>query len=156
MAGRSGGGRLTEEILDPIDHLAPLQNRIAMEVGETAKLDQLLLGQVARMWHRHLDQDHVVSTAASVESLCGGMVSTAFLSYLMRICQRENAAVQYALLTAAYALPGSIAGSFSGFVTENVGYSTYFALTAAMAIPAFAVLPWAAKRIEAEVVRRPD
>jgi PAT family beta-lactamase induction signal transducer AmpG len=88
-----------------------------------------------------------VYAAASVESLCGGMVSTAFLSYLMRICQRENAAMHYALLTAAYALPGSVAGSFSGFITENVGYATYFALTAAMALPAFAVLPWAAKRI---------
>lgn len=88
-----------------------------------------------------------VYAAASIESLCGGMVSTAFLSYLMRICQRENAAVQYALLTAAYALPGAVAGSFSGFITEGVGYSAYFALTAVMALPAFAVLPWAAKRV---------
>ena len=88
-----------------------------------------------------------VYTAALIESLCGGMVSTAFLSYLMRICQRENAAVQYALLTAAYALPGSLAGSFSGFITESVGYATYFAFTAALALPAFAVLPWATKRI---------
>jgi PAT family beta-lactamase induction signal transducer AmpG len=39
--------------------------------------------------------------AALIESLCGGLASAAFLSYLMNICQREHAAVQYALLTAA-------------------------------------------------------
>jgi PAT family beta-lactamase induction signal transducer AmpG len=89
-----------------------------------------------------------VYAAALVESFCGGLVSTAFLSYLMRICQRENAAVQYALLTAAYALPGSVAGSLSGVITESMGYAHYFALTAAMALPAFALLPRAARRID--------
>ena len=88
-----------------------------------------------------------VYTAALVESLCGGLVSAAFLSYLMRICQKEHAAVQYALLTAAYALPGASVASFSGFLTEALGYASYFAATAAMALPAFAFLSRAAHRI---------
>ena len=74
-----------------------------------------------------------VYAASMLESLCGGLVSAAFLSYLMRVCQKEHAAVQYALLTAAYALPGRFLASFSGFLTEAVGYASYFALTAAMA-----------------------
>ena len=45
-----------------------------------------------------------VYAAALIESFCGGLASAAFLSYLMNICQREHAAVQYALLTAAYRL----------------------------------------------------
>jgi PAT family beta-lactamase induction signal transducer AmpG len=91
-----------------------------------------------------------VYAAALTESLCGGMASAAFLSYLMNICQREHAAVQYALLTAAYRLPGVPVASVSGFLTERLDYAVYFALTAAMALPAFAFLPRAATRIEAE------
>ena len=90
-----------------------------------------------------------VYAAALIESLCGGLASAAFLSYLMNICQREHAAVQYALLTAAYRLPGIPAASMSGFLTERLDYAAYFALTAAMALPAFAFLPRAATRIDA-------
>ena len=91
-----------------------------------------------------------VYAAALTESLCGGLASAAFLSYLMNICQREHAAVQYALLTAAYRLPGIPVASMSGFLTERLDYAVYFALTAAMALPAFAFLPRAATRIDAE------
>jgi PAT family beta-lactamase induction signal transducer AmpG len=90
-----------------------------------------------------------VYTAALIESFCSGLASAAFLSYLMNICQREHAAVQYALLTAAYRLPGIPAASMSGFLTERLDYAAYFALTAAMALPAFAFLPRAATRIDA-------
>jgi PAT family beta-lactamase induction signal transducer AmpG len=90
-----------------------------------------------------------VYSAALIESFCGGLASAAFLSYLMRICQREHAAVQYALLTAAYRLPGIPAASLSGILTERLDYAPYFALTAVMALPAFAFLPRAATRIGA-------
>jgi PAT family beta-lactamase induction signal transducer AmpG len=89
-----------------------------------------------------------VYAAALIESFCSGLASAAFLSYLMNICQREHAAVQYALLTAAYRLPGIPAASMSGFLTERLDYAAYFALTAAMALPAFAFLPRAATRID--------
>jgi len=84
------------------------------------------------------------------------LASAAFLSYLMNICQREHAAVQYALLTAAYRLPGIPAASLSGFLTERLDYAIYFALTAAMALPAFAFLPRAATRVDAGLLTHPD
>ncbi len=89
-----------------------------------------------------------VYAAALIESFCSGMASAAFLSYLMNICQREHAAVQYALLTAAYRLPGIPAASMSGIETEQVGYALFFASTAALALPAFAFLPRASTRID--------
>ena len=97
-----------------------------------------------------------IYAAALTESLCSGLVSAAFLSYLMRICEREHAAVQYALLTAAYRLPGIPAASLSGFLTERLDYAVYFALTAAMALPAFAFLPRAATRIDAGELDTPS
>ncbi|OLC54846.1 MAG: hypothetical protein AUH92_03285, partial [Acidobacteria bacterium 13_1_40CM_4_69_4] len=42
------------------------------------------------------------------ESFGAGLVTAAFLSFLMRICDKRQAATQYALLTALYALPRSI------------------------------------------------
>jgi PAT family beta-lactamase induction signal transducer AmpG len=79
--------------------------------------------------------------ASMMESFTAGLAGAAFLSFLMRICEKEHAAVQYALLTAVYALSGSIIALPSGWLTERIGYAAYFALTAAIALPAFAFLP---------------
>ena len=82
-----------------------------------------------------------VYAASATESFCAGMAGVAFMSFLMRICQKEHAAVQYALLTAVYNLAGSILRVPSGVFTEALGYAGYFALTAGFALPAFAFLP---------------
>ena len=84
-----------------------------------------------------------VYAASIVESFCGGLATAAFLSFLMRICEKEHAAVQYALLTALYALTGSLVAMPSGWLTERVGYAVFFASTTAVALPAFAFLPGA-------------
>jgi PAT family beta-lactamase induction signal transducer AmpG len=82
--------------------------------------------------------------AASIgESLAAGLAAAGFLAYLMRICEPVYAAVQYALLTGAYALPGTFAGALSGRAVEWLGYPAFFAATAAIALPAFAFLPGA-------------
>ena len=80
--------------------------------------------------------------ASVLESFCAGLVSAAFLACLMRICEREHAAVQYACLSALYALPGTLAGVVSGWVAHRLGYASYFALTALLGLPAYAFLPW--------------
>jgi PAT family beta-lactamase induction signal transducer AmpG len=82
-----------------------------------------------------------VYAASVVESFCGGLATAAFMSFLMRVCEKEHAAVQYALLTALYALAGSAVAMPSGALTERIGYAAYFAVTAAFARPAFAFLP---------------
>jgi len=86
-----------------------------------------------------------VVAASIVEAVTGGMVTAAFMSFLMRICEREWAAVQYAVLTSLYAFVGQGVGAFSGVVTERIGYSGYFALTALFTLPAFACLPAVAR-----------
>jgi PAT family beta-lactamase induction signal transducer AmpG len=83
-----------------------------------------------------------VYAASVVESFCVGLASAAFLACLMRICEREHAAVQYACLSALYALPGTFTGAVSGWVAHRVGYASYFAATALLGLPAYAFLPW--------------
>jgi len=89
-----------------------------------------------------------VYAASVVESFCGGLASAAFMSYLMRICEKEHAAVQYALLTALYAVIGTLVAVPSGWLTERMGYAHYFALTALYALPAFAVLTGARRWLD--------
>lgn len=81
-----------------------------------------------------------IYAASLVESICSGVAAAAFLAFLMRACDRERAAVQYACLSALYALPGTFVGSVSGRATEAVGYGGWFATTAVLAIPAFGLL----------------
>jgi MFS transporter, PAT family, beta-lactamase induction signal transducer AmpG len=86
--------------------------------------------------------------AASVfESFTGGLGTAAFLSFLMNICEKEHAAVQYALLSAIFGLSRSLAGGVSGLGAERLGYASYFGLTFLLAFPAYALLPWVRRRV---------
>ena len=76
-----------------------------------------------------------------LENFCGGLGTAAFLSFLMAICDREYAATQYALLSAAFAFTRFVIGSFSGMLAENIGYTSYFWLTLILGIPGLLLVP---------------
>ena len=88
-----------------------------------------------------------VYAASIVESFTAGMAGVGFMSYLMRICEKEHAAVQYALVTSVYAIAGTLVAVPSGWLTEQLGYAHYFGLTALFALPAFAFLGRAGRRV---------
>lgn len=79
--------------------------------------------------------------AAFLEDFCGGLGTAPFLALLMSACDRRHAATQYAFLSAVYGLCRTIAGTISGYLAEELGFGPYFALTFALALPAFALLP---------------
>ena len=66
----------------------------------------------------------------------------------LRITEREHAAVQYAVLSALFVLPGRLVGGLSGQGVEAVGYAAWFAGTAGLGIPALALLPFARRRLQ--------
>ena len=86
--------------------------------------------------------DLLMYGASIVESFCGGLGTAPFLAFLMSICDKRQAATQYALLSALFGLGRSLSGAFSGVLTQSVGYATYFSLTFFLAWPAFVLLPW--------------
>jgi PAT family beta-lactamase induction signal transducer AmpG len=88
-----------------------------------------------------------IYVASMVESFTQGLGTAAFLSFLMNLCDKEHAATQYAILSAAFALTRDVAGAFSGIGVEAFGYATYFALTTALALPGLALLPLIRSRI---------
>jgi PAT family beta-lactamase induction signal transducer AmpG len=82
-----------------------------------------------------------IYAAAIIENLGYGAGNAAFLAYLMSICDRERAATEYALLSAAFGLTGTIVGAASGYVAQYAGYPVYFWLTVFLGIPVLLLLP---------------
>ena len=84
--------------------------------------------------------------AVGLESLGGGLVGAAFVALLMSLCNPRFSATQYALLSGIYALSRSVLSGQSGFLAEEVGWSSFFLLTAAASLPAFMLMffltPW--------------
>jgi len=87
--------------------------------------------------------------ASIIESLTAGLGTAPFMALLMRLCDKSHAATQFALLSALFGFSRSISGMFSGWGAEYFGYSTYFALTFFVALPAFTLLPWIRRALKA-------
>jgi MFS transporter, PAT family, beta-lactamase induction signal transducer AmpG len=69
------------------------------------------------------------------------MASVAQGALLLRVCNRQTAVTQFALLTSLFALGRWGAGLPSGFLVEALGYPVFFTLCAtAMAVPGFLFL----------------
>jgi len=85
--------------------------------------------------------------ASLFESFTLGLAGTAFVSLLMRLCDKDQASTEYALLAAIYALPRFVVAPFSGAAVEWIGYAAYFAITVALSLPAFLFLPAVARNL---------
>ncbi len=83
----------------------------------------------------------LVIGAAYFESLAAGMGTSAYLAFLMSVCEKRYAATQFAVLSALLAVTRWVAGDLSGGLAERLGYSTYFLLTFCVGLPAFALIP---------------
>ncbi len=92
-----------------------------------------------------------IYAAAIVENLGYGLGNAAFLAYLMSICDRERAATEYALLSAAFGLTGAAVRAGSGYVAQYAGYPFYFWLTVFLGIPVLFLIPRI--RDEASILR---
>lgn len=79
--------------------------------------------------------------AAVIETFCGGLGTAAFLSFLMFICDRANAATEYAMLSALFVVGRTLAIALSGYIAQDLGFARYYWLTAALALPGLALLP---------------
>ena len=86
--------------------------------------------------------------ASIFESLSGGLGTAAFLAFLMNICQKEHATVQYAFLSSIFSLTGRLVGGVSGLGAERYGYGNYFAITFLLSMPAYLLLPWVRQWIQ--------
>lgn len=105
-----------------------------------------LLQAVSNLGYALVDWVHLgrfgLYGASVFESFSGGLGTAAFLAFLMNVCEKEHATIQYAFLSSIFSLTGRLVGGVSGLGAERFGYGNYFALTFLLSLPAYALLPW--------------
>ena len=96
-----------------------------------------------------------IYAASAIESFTQGLGTAALLAFLTACCRRENAATEYALLSALFSFSREIAGALSGFGAESMGYAGFFAFTSLLAVPGLLLLFWLRPQISHAGLRPP-
>ena len=82
----------------------------------------------------------------SAEYLGVGLGTVALTAYIARETSRAFTATQFALFTSFIAVPRTFANASTGFLIEALGYTTFFLLCTAVAVPGMLMLlkvaPW--------------
>ncbi|MBR0672012.1 AmpG family muropeptide MFS transporter [Neoroseomonas soli] len=77
-----------------------------------------------------------------VESFTDGLADAAFLTWLSALTSRAFTATQYALLSSLAALPLRTLAASAGGLAAALGWSNFFLLTTAAALPAMGIMVW--------------
>jgi len=77
----------------------------------------------------------IFCTAVLVDNLANMMGTAAFVAFLMSVCSPAVSATQFALLTSLSSVGQRVFGPFAANVVDAVGWSGFFAVTSALAIP---------------------
>ncbi len=75
-----------------------------------------------------------------VEAFTDGLADAAFLTYLSGLVNRSFSATQYALLSSLAAVASRTLGGFSGSWAQALGWSNFFLMTTAAALPAMGLM----------------
>jgi PAT family beta-lactamase induction signal transducer AmpG len=88
----------------------------------------------------------MLGVANAFEYLGVGLGTAAFVAFIARTTNPAFAATQFALFTALTAVPRTLANAVTGVIVEQVGWTNFFLLCTALAIPGmlllFKVAPW--------------
>lgn len=87
-----------------------------------------------------------LALVVSADNLSGGIANVALIAWLSSMTSASFTATQYALFSSLMTLPGKFLGGFSGIVVAGFGYAEFFALSAAMGIPAVLLVLYMIKR----------
>jgi len=79
--------------------------------------------------------------AALLESLAIGLATAAFLSFLMKLCDKKFSATHYAFLSILFGLGRSLAGVLSGYAAVFFGYPIFFLVTFFVGLTPLLLLP---------------
>jgi MFS transporter, PAT family, beta-lactamase induction signal transducer AmpG len=87
---------------------------------------------------------YVLAGVIVFEYLGVGMGTAALTAFIARATSRQFAASQLALLTAIAALPRTFVNALTGYLVEAVGWSNFFLIATALALPGMLLLIWVA------------
>jgi PAT family beta-lactamase induction signal transducer AmpG len=94
----------------------------------------------------------MLGVATAFEYLGVGLGSAALIAFMARSTNAAFAATQFALFTALVAVPRTLANAITGVIVEQVGWTNFFLLCTALALPGmlllFKVAPWNERQAE--------
>jgi len=89
---------------------------------------------------------YLLFAVVSAEYLGVGLGTVALTAYMARETSRAFTATQFALFTSLIAVPRTFANASTGFLIEAMGYTAFFLLCTALAVPGMLMLlkaaPW--------------
>lgn len=77
----------------------------------------------------------LLSSVIAADNLSAGLASAAFIAYLSSLTNISFTAVQYAILSSLMTLLPKLLGGYSGSMVNELGYSSFFLMTALMGLP---------------------
>lgn len=83
---------------------------------------------------------YYLSMVIGADNLSGGLAGSAFIAYLSGLTNRAYTATQYALFSSLMLLPAKFIGGFSGDIVDASGFVAFFIYTAALGLPAIALI----------------
>ena len=77
-----------------------------------------------------------LALAIIADNITGGLAISVFIAYLSSLTNTAYTATQYALFSSVMTLPGQFAAGFTGVLAANVGWVSFFTITALTGLPA--------------------
>lgn len=77
----------------------------------------------------------------SADNLAGGLASAAFVAFLSSLTNVRFTAIQYAIFSSLMTLVPKVFSGYSGSIVDNLGYPSFFLITAVLGVPVL-VLIW--------------
>ncbi|MGI9293176.1 MAG: AmpG family muropeptide MFS transporter [Pseudomonadales bacterium] len=90
------------------------------------------------------DNKVVLATVIAAEYAAVGLGTSAFIAFIARETNPRYAATQLALFTALASVPRIFANATTGFIVAQTGWTSFFLICAALAIPGLLLLWWVA------------
>lgn len=81
----------------------------------------------------------------AADNISAGIATAAFIAFLSSLTNISFTAVQYAIFSSLMTLFPKILGGYSGTMVENMGYSSFFIMTALLTIPVLILIPLAGR-----------
>ncbi len=87
-----------------------------------------------------------LALCVTAEQFTSSMAGAALVAYLSSLCSPAFTATQYALLSSLASLGRTVVASSSGILAERFGWTSFFALTSVVTVPALLLLLWITRR----------
>ena len=83
-----------------------------------------------------------LATVVALENFTAGLGTAAFVGFMAALTDKRFTATQYALLSSLMGVPRVLAAAPTGWMVVSLGWTGFFVLCAAIAIPGLILLRW--------------